>query len=452
MDECENNNGECQHTCINTLGSYMCTCRNGFTLHENGHDCKECKYHANGTCIEGIPRFVTIQSPQEFPCSLPIQSLPRNTPGSLPFGLPRNSPVRYHSVSPVIPRFITIQSPQVYPRFVTIQSPQEFPGFLPFSLPRNTPAKCQKEITDVSGVITSPNFPDNYPKRKQCSWHIIATPGHRVELENGNLQKGCAGPIIVHMAQPGSPHATVLKEIPLFDIGTAKVFLLNEVKYLQLKAPFSHPRPSKLLFIPSRLHFATPTLMIYLEAHQECAYDHVRLYDGDSDERLGLGTFCGHHLPDDILSSGNHMFISFYSDASVSRPGFSARHRTVCGGTLMATHGQLSLYSHAELSDGNYPSQADCLWTIIAPQGWTIRFWFVLFDIELETECGYDYVEIEEGFETLGKYCGERLPPDIVTNGDELTIHFVSDDTIHRKGFHAKYQLDDEIVYDLPNE
>lgn len=45
-----------------------------------------------------------------------------------------------------------------------------------------------------------------------------------------------------------------------------------------------------------------------------------------------------------------------------------------------------------------------------------------------------------------------QLPPDIVTSGDELTIHFVSDDTIHRKGFHAKYQLDDEIVYDLPNE
>lgn len=33
----------------------------------------------------------------------------------------------------------------------------------------------------------------------------------------------------------------------------------------------------------------------------------------------------------------------------------------------------------------------------------------MLFDIELETECGYDYVEIEEGFETLGKYCGERV-------------------------------------------
>lgn len=46
MDECADNNGGCQHDCRNTIGSYQCLCHNGFTLHENGHDCKEggCKY------------------------------------------------------------------------------------------------------------------------------------------------------------------------------------------------------------------------------------------------------------------------------------------------------------------------------------------------------------------------------------------------------------------------
>lgn len=47
MDECAIDNGGCQHECQNTIGSYVCSCRNGFMLHENGHDCKEgeCKYH-----------------------------------------------------------------------------------------------------------------------------------------------------------------------------------------------------------------------------------------------------------------------------------------------------------------------------------------------------------------------------------------------------------------------
>lgn len=43
-DECSKDNGGCQHECINTIGSYVCQCRNGFILHENKHDCKEGMY------------------------------------------------------------------------------------------------------------------------------------------------------------------------------------------------------------------------------------------------------------------------------------------------------------------------------------------------------------------------------------------------------------------------
>lgn len=34
------------HECANMVGSYKCSCHNGYILHENGHDCKEggCKY------------------------------------------------------------------------------------------------------------------------------------------------------------------------------------------------------------------------------------------------------------------------------------------------------------------------------------------------------------------------------------------------------------------------
>jgi len=40
-DECAVNNGGCQQVCKNTVGSYQCSCQNGFTLHANKHDCKE---------------------------------------------------------------------------------------------------------------------------------------------------------------------------------------------------------------------------------------------------------------------------------------------------------------------------------------------------------------------------------------------------------------------------
>lgn len=40
-DECQDNNGGCQDKCVNTIGSYICSCREGFVLQKDKHSCKE---------------------------------------------------------------------------------------------------------------------------------------------------------------------------------------------------------------------------------------------------------------------------------------------------------------------------------------------------------------------------------------------------------------------------
>ena len=39
MDECSEEVTLCEHTCTNTVGSYSCTCKEGYHLHTDGHSC-----------------------------------------------------------------------------------------------------------------------------------------------------------------------------------------------------------------------------------------------------------------------------------------------------------------------------------------------------------------------------------------------------------------------------
>lgn len=41
---------------------------------------------------------------------------------------------------------------------------------------------CKYEILSPVGTITSPNYPDYYPSRRDCVWHFTTTPGHRIKL------------------------------------------------------------------------------------------------------------------------------------------------------------------------------------------------------------------------------------------------------------------------------
>uniref|UniRef100_A0A8C6MNH6 Tolloid like 1 n=1 Tax=Moschus moschiferus TaxID=68415 RepID=A0A8C6MNH6_MOSMO len=270
-DECSKDNGGCQHECVNTVGSYLCQCRNGFVLHENKHDCKE--------------------------------------------------------------------------------------------------AECEQKIHSPSGFITSPNWPDKYPSRKECTWEISATPGHRIKLAFTEFE---------------------------------------------------------------------------IEQHQECAYDHLEVFDGETEKSPVLGRLCGNKVPEPLVATGNNMFIRFVSDASVQRKGFQATHSTECGGRLKVESKPRDLYSHAQFGDNNYPGQADCEWLLVSERGSRLELSFQIFEVEEEADCGYDYVELFDGLDStavgLGRFCGSGPPEEIYSIGDTVLIHFHTDDTISKKGFHIRYK------------
>ncbi|KAI8771823.1 bone morphogenetic protein 1 [Biomphalaria glabrata] len=427
LDECEGSDHGCDHTCINTLGSYRCECKIGYELHSDGKRCeKACGgyiYAENGTITspsypEPYPPnkhcVWKIVAPNDHKINLNFThfDIEGHNQGceydSLSVDRGDNSNSKVHEVfcGSIIPAPVTSEHNTLRIEFKSDNSVQKS-GFTAtfmtdkdecivnnggcqhickntigsyhcachsgFSLHEDLhgckEGGCQFDIKALNGTIVSPNYPEYYPSKSDCVWKFSTVLGHRIRL----------------------------------------IFRSFEV-----------------------------------EPHQECTYDHVAVFDGEDRNAPKLGIFCGAVLLDPVISSGNNMFMVFFSDASVQRKGFEVAHDSVCGATLEATTSPQTIVSHAAFGDHNYRNKEECDWLIEAKDGQNILITFTSFSLESENECRYDYLIIFEGpRDTDGihkKLCHAELPEPIVTRGSSVLIRFRSDDTISRKGFAFTFQ------------
>ncbi len=75
------------------------------------------------------------------------------------------------------------------------------------------------------------------------------------------------------------------------------------------------------------------------------------------------------------------------------KTGFSP---VVCQGVLIANRSRGKIESLNFPND--YPSHADCSWTIQASMGNTINYTFITFEMESNVGCAYDYVKVSTCF------------------------------------------------------
>lgn len=75
------------------------------------------------------------------------------------------------------------------------------------------------------------------------------------------------------------------------------------------------------------------------------------------------------------------------------RTGFSP---VVCQGVLIASRSRGRIESVN--FPNNYPSRANCSWTIQASMGNTINYTFITFEVEQTFGCSYDYVKVSTCF------------------------------------------------------
>lgn len=447
IDECKLKNHGCEQNCINTLEGYRCACRFGFQLHEDKKTC----IVACGGIIKTMNGLISSPS---FPNPYPINKICiweiiapepyRITLNFTHFELEGSNLLQeecdYDSVtisskqkdnklkrqgvfcSERLPPSITSETNIMRIKFqsdATVQKTgfsavfstnvdscavnnggcmhrcqNKFKSFKcscdnGYILHENRrdciPGDCKYNITATQGVITSENYPKNYSKNMNCLWHFVAMPGHRVNLEFEQFEteddSECSNDFVA-------------------------IFIAVD--------------PS------TRFHNTYLTGDVYT-----------------------LGKFCGSTLPNPISSPSDGMSMTFKTDDSIQKRGFKAKHSTVCGGHFFATEEIKSIYSHAKYGDTYYDHDTDCDWIIQASQMWQrVHLVFHTFDVEDEQACSFDFVDIYDGKNDqdgsmYGRFCGTKLPLEIVSLRQTLLLRFRTDDTMRKKGFSLSYTIAD---------
>ncbi|XP_065821828.1 bone morphogenetic protein 1-like isoform X4 [Labrus bergylta] len=385
MDECSRpDNGHCQQRCLNTLGSYRCACDPGFEL---AADRRSCETAACGGFITKLNGSLT-------------------TPG-WPKEYPPNKNCLWQLVAPIQYRITLV--------------------FDVFETEGND--VCKYDYVEVRSGLSS----DSKLHGKFCGAEkpeVITSQNNNMRIEFRSDNTVSKRGFKAHFFSAGCDHFVNTVSGTISSPNWPDRYPSKKACTWSLSTTPGHR--VKLIFNE-----------IDMEAHLECAYDHLEIYDGRDTRAPSLGRFCGTKKPSPVVSSGNKMFLRFFSDNSVQKRGFEVSYGAECGGSLKAEVKTKDLYSHAQFGDNNYPSGSDCLWVVSAEKGYGVEIIFQVFEIEEEADCGYDYVELYDGADIksprLGRYCGSGAPEEVYSAGDAIVLKFHSDDSINKKGFHVRY-------------
>ena len=176
----------------------------------------------------------------------------------------------------------------------------------------------------------------------------------------------------------------------------------------------------------------------------DCTFDKIEVHNGPEIGSPLLATICGTNLPPLLVSHGNELTINFITDSNKEAKGFRLTYDTAltgsCGGTLSTPTGQVSSPHYPK----PYHANAVCDYLIFVAKGSTVQLNFIEIDIERDSLCQYDYVELFDGSSEfspkIGRYCNQNQNPGIVrSTSNAILVRFRSDASFAGKGFLLNY-------------
>ncbi|KAH9514316.1 hypothetical protein Btru_028697 [Bulinus truncatus] len=282
----------------------------------------------------------------------------------------------------------------------------------------STAAECVYYCLSLNALhfqnFSSPKYPSDYPHNVDCIWRILAPPAKRIRvdfLEPFFIEPNprcmfdyiqfhdggtAIAPVIISIATCGgrirSRNGTI----------TSPNYPLNY--NLNVECEWE--------VIGTVGHYITFTFETQRLSHSQPCLDFVEIRDGNATDPVIYNSCID--LQTSVDTSDSRAYVKFKSGGTSSSQGFKLNFQSSleeCGGHLYDSTGTIM--------SPNFPNQ-------------------------------FDYVQVSNGIEpdspSLGRFCGEVIPPVLQSTGNTMKITFKTDISASHNGFRAVYTSDNDIV------
>ncbi|XP_033954738.1 procollagen C-endopeptidase enhancer a [Pseudochaenichthys georgianus] len=110
-----------------------------------------------------------------------------------------------------------------------------------------------------------------------------------------------------------------------------------------------------------------------------------------------------------------------------------------CGGDLVSDSG----FVGSEGFPSFYKPNSKCTWRITVPEGTVVMLTFRIFDLEADSQCRYDYLDVYNGqsnlVQKLGRFCGTFRPGALISTTNSMMLEMGSDEATQGRGFVAYF-------------
>ncbi|KAL7877436.1 hypothetical protein SRHO_G00040790 [Serrasalmus rhombeus] len=281
---------------------------------------------------------------------------------------------------------------------------------------------CFFNFTAPSGIILSPNYPEEYGNNMNCVWLIIAEPGNRIHLIFSDFEVEPQFDYLI-VKDDGMPEPTTFGTFSGKDVPSQ---IASNGNIMRLEFQSDHSNTGKGFNI-------TYTTF----GQNECHDPGIPINGQRFGEHFLLGSSVLFTCDEGFIKThGSESITCVIQDGNVVWNAAVPRCEAPCGGHLTAPAGVL-------LSPGwpgYYKDSLNCEWVIEARKDHAIKISFDRF----QTEVNYDTLEIRDGPSNssplIGEYHGTQAPHFLISTGNYMYLLFTTDNSRSSEGFQIRYE------------